>query len=272
MHKRVHVIAQHPHGPVALGGGMLLPQLTPWGWDFFSKLRVGTASAVMLTPFVKDFHALFGCIDASRSVLNRAMENGHSIMLLPGGIKEQLMVPKPGKEPIVLRNRRGFIRLALNHGAMLTPSLAFGERRLYNYSPFMAKISKQLKSMFNAGIPAVMGRFFSLTPFARPMDIVLAKPIDTAEWLRQHRKQAAGAASQGDDAAPSAGLQQRSNAAANTSSSSKGDARPPPRGGGVSVTEEEVQALLEEYIATVQELFDDLKGRFGSADLELEIL
>ncbi len=278
MHSRVHVIAQHPHGPVALGGGMLLPQLSQWGWDFFSKLRVGTASAVMMAPIVKDFHALFGCIDASRAVLDRAMTAGHSIMLLPGGIKEQLMVPKPGKEPIVLRNRRGFVRLALSHGAMLTPSLAFGERRLYNYSPFMAKISKQLKKMFNAGIPAVTGRFFSLTPFARPMNIVLAQPIDTVQWLQQHRmKRAAAAVAAGDDESfPSvphdSSVQARAAKGDEPSHVAKGGDQKRKGGGKVTVTEEEVQSLLDEYICIVQELFDSLKGRFGSEDLELEIL
>lgn len=275
--ERRHVIAQHPHGPVALGGGMLLPQLTPWGWDFFSRLRVGTASAVMMAPFVKDFHALFGCIDASRSVLDRAMATGHSILLLPGGIKEQLMVPKPGKEPIVLRKRRGFIRLALSHGAMLTPSLAFGERRLYNYSPFMAKISTQLKKWFNAGIPAITGRLYSLTPFARPMNIVLAKPIDTVVWLQQYRmKQAAAKPASGDNdtsshAESNGSMVQRP--AAGAVKANAADHTPSlPLGSSVCVTDEEVQALLDEYIVLIKNLFDDLKGRFGSEDLELEIL
>lgn len=42
-------------------------------------------------------------------------------MLLPGGIREQLIHCGAHEEAVVLRDRKGFVRLALKHGAALVP-------------------------------------------------------------------------------------------------------------------------------------------------------
>ena len=66
-------------------------------------------------------------------------------VLVPGGAREapnhskgevrlvlRYCAGRQGGEEYLLRERRGFIRLALQHGASLVPSFSFGEKTLYN--------------------------------------------------------------------------------------------------------------------------------------------
>lgn len=263
MHTRRHVIAQHPHGPVAIGAGMTLPQLSRWGSDFLSPLRVGTASAVMNAPFIRDLYALFGAIDASRPVLDAAMHAGKSIMLLPGGIREQLMSGNSLYEPVLLRSRLGFIKLALRHGAKLTPSLVFGERRLYNHSPMLQVVAKLIKKAFNMGIPAIGGRWGTLVPFARPIDIVLGRPIDTVKWLAQHRREKLAAA--GGHGGDSTSAARKRGSVAEPPGAAEADKAE------VDFTLEEAEALSEYYIHHLTDMFEELKDRFDYGDVTLQV-
>ena len=50
-----------------------------------------------------------------------------------GGAKESLLVSPDGdKVSVILRNRRGFVRLALEEGSHLVPSFTFGEQHCYS--------------------------------------------------------------------------------------------------------------------------------------------
>ena len=46
--------------------------------------------------------------------------------------KEERKIGRERRREKLLRNRRGFIRLALQCGASLVPTFSFGEKRLYN--------------------------------------------------------------------------------------------------------------------------------------------
>lgn len=159
---------------------MLPVQLTRW--PFISEnLRVGVASAVFWFPLVRDFYLWFGGVDASRSTLDRMLREQFSVMVLPGGIHEQLWVCEPGEEVVVLKNRKGFVRLAINSGSPLVPVFVFGERRAYRANVFLTKVvSRVLKRLFNIGMPLVTGRWFTLMPHAGRITLVFGRPIEVS--------------------------------------------------------------------------------------------
>ena len=55
----------------------------------------------------------FGGIDVGRKTLQSMLARGNSVLVLPGGIKEQLWVCPPNEEVVVLKDRKGFVRLAV---------------------------------------------------------------------------------------------------------------------------------------------------------------
>src|SRR5690606_14480952 len=58
-------------------------------------------------------------------------QGGRAITIVLGGASESLHA-SPGTLKLVLRKRKGFVKLALREGAYLVPVLAFGENDLYD--------------------------------------------------------------------------------------------------------------------------------------------
>lgn len=54
------------------------------------------------------------------------LDKGNAAVLVVGGIPEQDFT-YPGKMEFYLNNRKGFVKLALKHGAYLVPVINFGE-------------------------------------------------------------------------------------------------------------------------------------------------
>lgn len=71
----------------------------------------------------------FGMIDAAWPVVSAALARGNNIVVLPGGAAEAAYAA-PGRADLVLSCHRGFIELALEHGAALVPVYTFGDNDL----------------------------------------------------------------------------------------------------------------------------------------------
>ena len=61
-------------------------------------------------------------------------KNGQAVTIIVGGAREVYCTNENCIE-LVLKNRKGFVKKALKHGAYLVPSFSFGEASVYS-SPF----------------------------------------------------------------------------------------------------------------------------------------
>lgn len=61
-----------------------------------------------------------GCVDAGAKTAHYNLKKNHSIFIYIGGEKEQLMTAH-GEQKIYVKNRKGFVKLALQYGAHLVP-------------------------------------------------------------------------------------------------------------------------------------------------------
>ena len=95
-----------------------------------SALGFFSFGAAFFIPGVREFSLCCGCLDASKSVLTRAIvERKENIILLPGGEKEMMLTDGSSKvTKLVLGERTGFVRLAITHGMSLVPGFCFGEK------------------------------------------------------------------------------------------------------------------------------------------------
>lgn len=178
---KTYIFALAPHGPIPLGGSVFGPQLSRWA-ALSSRVRFGVHSVLFALPLLRDFYLAFGCVDASRrTLLHQLRDRRNSVVLLPGGVEEQLLLCPPDVERVVLSKRKGFVKLALETGSELVPVFVFGEREAYkmNDGPVYA-FSLLLRRLLGIGAPLPRGRWWTLAPFPVPVTIVVGKPIPVA--------------------------------------------------------------------------------------------
>lgn len=108
-------------------------------------VRVLTVAANFKIPFWRDFLLSMGLVDASRGIVcfilvylfillndidtvSKILEakDNLSVMVIAGGATESLDA-RPKTNLLTLNKRKGFVRLALQHGVPLVPVFSFGE-------------------------------------------------------------------------------------------------------------------------------------------------
>jgi 2-acylglycerol O-acyltransferase 2 len=145
-------------------------------------------------PIYRDYLLAMGLASVSRSscenILSRGGVNGEgmgrAITIVVGGARESLDA-QPGTLRLVLKRRKGFIKLAIRTGADLVPVLAFGENELYEQlipqqHTYIHKFQMAVKKFLGFTVPlfharGVFNYDVGLMPYRRPLNIVVGKPI-----------------------------------------------------------------------------------------------
>lgn len=154
----------------------------------YPGLDVYTASldAVFYIPILRDLALFFGICAASVQSIKSILSGpeGRVCVIVVGGVKEA-MTTTAGINKLILRNRKGFVRLALKTGSSLVPVFSFGETNTYRQptSKSYLEIQQKIRSKFNVPFVLLKGRgffqdFFGLLPYRRPITTVVGAPID----------------------------------------------------------------------------------------------
>ena len=108
-------------------------------------MRPVTADAALKMPVFRHLLGWVGAVGASKQSMLRTLRNGDSLCLIPGGIAEMFLsrpgqknthsalvlrrfhrIHHTGQDTVLLNNRKGFVRLALEAGVDLVPTYCFG--------------------------------------------------------------------------------------------------------------------------------------------------
>lgn len=177
--KKQYVIAVHPHGFIPLGTLVnLLSRVNDiqGRWLNGVKLRTLAASFCFYIPGYRDFILGGGVIDAARYNAQNALAHGFSLALVPGGASEALYA-MPGRNTLVLKKRKGFVKLAIEAGADLVPVYSFGENDCYNQLasvfPVFSKIQAKFQKVFGLSLPIVT----NIIPRRAKISTVVGKPM-----------------------------------------------------------------------------------------------
>jgi hypothetical protein len=161
MKKDQAIFAIIPHGiiPIPLGFAAI-PKLAI---DVFGEIRPVVASATRFVPGFRTMLEWVGCIDANRSSVEKALSKGHRIGVSPGGIAEMFEgYPKPDRHPndecAILKNRKGFVRMALKNEIPLVPVYCFGGAKLFRRLQLPMVVEK-LSNFLRISIVVVFGKF-----------------------------------------------------------------------------------------------------------------
>ena len=169
---RKYIFGYHPHGIIshgafaafgteALGFSQLFPGITNTLLTLDSNFRI---------PLYRDYALRMGLASVSResceNILSRGGPNGEgmgrAITIVIGGARESLDA-KPYTMRLVLKRRKGFVKLAIQTGADLVPVLAFGENDIYdqldtNEHPYVHKMQMLVKKFMGFTVPLFHAR------------------------------------------------------------------------------------------------------------------
>src|ERR1700710_995842 len=111
---------------------------------------------------------------------------GRAITIVVGGARESLDA-QPFRMRLVLKRRKGFVKMAIRTGADLVPVLSFGENDLYDQfqaesHPKIHKFQLLVKKVLGFTIPlfharGVFNYDVGLMPYRRPLNIVVGRPV-----------------------------------------------------------------------------------------------
>lgn len=146
---RNYLCVCQPHGALSFTGiACAVNSSRP---DFLGKVPTAVADAVLYTPIIKHVMGIFGLISASkRSMQKRLRKKGleGTIVLYVGGLAEMFLSSET-EERLFLKNRKGFIKLALSEGVDVVPIYLFGNTSVLSVlkTGFLASVSRKVSHL-----------------------------------------------------------------------------------------------------------------------------
>jgi 2-acylglycerol O-acyltransferase 2 len=130
--RKTYIFALHPHGIISMSAiaNLVFNSNDPIG-RLGVPYRICTVTANFIIPIWREFVLAFGFIRADKASVSWCLQHGISVAIVVGGAKESLQA-RPGSTELTLASRKGFVRIALQHGSSLVPCFHFGEVELFS--------------------------------------------------------------------------------------------------------------------------------------------
>eukprot|EP00092_Neocalanus_flemingeri_P010286 GFUD01011082.1.p1 GENE.GFUD01011082.1~~GFUD01011082.1.p1 ORF type:complete len:336 (+),score=59.33 GFUD01011082.1:78-1085(+) len=185
---RNYIICSHPHGILCFGA---LCCFSSEGEDFSLKFpgispKLTTIEGNLWMPAFREVFLSFGAVSSSRTSMNNLLSTpggGCAPVLMVGGVPEMDNFHRD-KIRLILRKRKGFVKMALRHGASLVPTFSFGEIGLFKQADgCVRRVQETVRKTIGIAPVIFFGRgwiqdTFGILPQRKPITVVVGKPID----------------------------------------------------------------------------------------------
>ncbi|XP_027014433.1 diacylglycerol O-acyltransferase 2 [Tachysurus fulvidraco] len=189
---RNYIFGYHPHGIFCFGAFCnFSTEATGFSKKFPGiKPSLATLAGNFRLPLLRDYLMSGGICPVNRHSIDYLLScngTGNAVVIVVGGAAESLDCV-PGMNAVTLRNRKGFIKLALQKGADLVPVYSFGENESYKQVIFEEGswwrwVQKKLQKLLGFA-PCIFhgcGFFFTeswgFVPYGKPINTVVGEPI-----------------------------------------------------------------------------------------------
>ncbi|XP_074133566.1 acyl-CoA wax alcohol acyltransferase 2 isoform X1 [Sminthopsis crassicaudata] len=186
-----YIIASHPHGLLAhnsfchfateaSGFSRIFPGITPY---------MLTLGAFFWVPVLRDYVMACGACSVGQASIDYLLTgngSGNALVVVVGGLAE-CPYARPGFSTLVLKKRKGFVRMALQHGVALVPTYSFGENEVYDQHIFtpggwINRFQEWFQSLVHVYPCAFYGRGFTenswgFLPYRRPITTIVGEPL-----------------------------------------------------------------------------------------------
>ncbi|KAJ3588977.1 hypothetical protein NHX12_009828 [Muraenolepis orangiensis] len=190
--KKNYILGIHPHGIMCAGGFTCFSTEGCGFAEAFPGVRstLAVLTGLFRIPLFRDYLMRIGLLPVSRASLAHVLSKngkGNALAIVIGGAEESLC-SSLGVNTVVMRQRKGFVRLALEYGADLVPVYSFGENELFRQVIFEeGSVGRRLQDLFKRMIgfaPCLfLGESFALLPYRTPITIVVGVPIAVPKRL-----------------------------------------------------------------------------------------
>lgn len=133
--ERNYIMGYHPHGVISIGAiGCVAGDYAGWR-ILFPKIKsyLITLPINFKIPLLRELLIFSGIVNSNKKSISYLVSNkkkGNATIIVVGGAEESLEAHEDNFN-LVLKNRKGFVKLAIQNGASLVPIYGFGENSLY---------------------------------------------------------------------------------------------------------------------------------------------
>lgn len=186
---RKYIFGYHPHGIGIRGMGICFGMQASGFAQLFPGLRTTfhVTSDAFKVPLWKTHLQLMGCKSVSRAGCEAQLTSGghdgrgmgNGIVISVGGRREAEHA-RPNSMDVVVKLRKGFIRLAIETGADIVPVIGFGENDIWERPETDGSLGERILKFLCRFPPHVKlhrGRFSIVLPFRKQIDVVVGFPI-----------------------------------------------------------------------------------------------
>jgi len=189
--QRNYLLCSHPHGVLSAGAFCCF---ATEGTNF-SEVFPGISPHLLVLeqmfwiPFFRDLWSTTGSVAATKKGMESILlekAGGQAAVLVPGGAPEALNCDK-GEVRLILKKKKGFVKLALRCGVSLVPTFSFGEASIYDKleskeGSLLRRIQDLLTSIAGFAPVIFLGRgifqySFGIVPHRKPITLVVGAPI-----------------------------------------------------------------------------------------------
>ncbi|XP_061103665.1 2-acylglycerol O-acyltransferase 3b [Conger conger] len=183
---RNYIMGSHPHGIMCVGAFSCFCTESSGFAQAFPGMRPALAvlAGLFRLPLYRDYVMSAGMCPVSRPSLQWLLSRsgvGNVVVIVIGGATESLS-SAPGVNTVVMRQRKGFVRLALEYGADLVPVYSFGENEVFRQVLFsegsvMRALQTTFKKVMGFAPCLFIGQSWGVLPYRVPITTVVGSPI-----------------------------------------------------------------------------------------------
>jgi 1-acyl-sn-glycerol-3-phosphate acyltransferase len=135
-------------------------------------------SMLFRIPFAREILEANRCIEATEEEIEKALNKGHSVAIVIGGV-EEMSYSGEKQVKLILKKRKGYIRIAKQKGSPIVPLYAEGENELFQKEPsFLWKTFSDLLYRFTK-LQYPLPSWKSIQYISRIVKEPLENPIQT---------------------------------------------------------------------------------------------
>lgn len=161
------IYAVHPHGFFPLSVTL------EFALNAKSRCKIATTGIYYKIPVFRNVMAWGGCVEARRDIMEKVLDDGKDLVVLPGGVREMAMYETGGRSELYL-GHEGFLKMAWKKGIQVVPCISKGETDLYlAWKPFPRLLALCINYL---GLPFPI----MVVPFVFPQKLTL----EIGRWIR----------------------------------------------------------------------------------------
>ncbi|XP_071798837.1 2-acylglycerol O-acyltransferase 2-like [Asterias amurensis] len=193
-----YLMGHHPHGVLVFGAFFNFATDATGLSTVFPGMKVFlmTLHQMFKMPVFREYFMLSGSVSVRKDSIEWVISQngvGNVGVIVVGGAPEALDA-HPGVHRLSIKNRKGFVKLALVHGAHLVPAYSFGENNAYDQidnapGTRLRRLQNVMTRICGFSPPLFYGRGFSMLPYRTPITTVVGRPIEVEKTPNPTRQQ-----------------------------------------------------------------------------------